>query len=68
MSFWSSYKSLSPKTRALFGVGAMTWAAIGLWATPQVEGAMGLTPTPEEQQELDRKLAVRVTRVERDGN
>ncbi|OJK03661.1 hypothetical protein ASPACDRAFT_39280 [Aspergillus aculeatus ATCC 16872] len=66
MSFWSSYKSLSPKTRALFGVGAMAWAAIGLWVTPQVEGAMGLTPTPEEQQELNRKLSVRVSRVERD--
>ncbi|PWY74569.1 hypothetical protein BO94DRAFT_589241 [Aspergillus sclerotioniger CBS 115572] len=67
MSFWSSYRSLSPKTRALFGVGVMAWASIGLWVSPQVENAMGLAPTKEEQEALDRKLAVRISRVEKDG-
>ncbi|PWY73723.1 hypothetical protein BO70DRAFT_398943 [Aspergillus heteromorphus CBS 117.55] len=65
MSFWSSYRSLSPKTRALFGIGVMAWASIGLWSSPQVENAMGMAPTKEEQEELDRKLAVRVSRVEK---
>ncbi|EAW13870.1 uncharacterized protein ACLA_068980 [Aspergillus clavatus NRRL 1] len=63
-----SYRSLSPKTRALFGLGVMTWASVGLWFSPQVEGAMGMVPTAEEQQELERKLAVRVSRVEKGGN
>ncbi|KAI9372106.1 hypothetical protein BJX61DRAFT_543056 [Aspergillus egyptiacus] len=66
MSLWSSYKSLSPKTRALFGVGVMAWAAIGLWTSPQVEQAMGMVPTEEERAELDRKLAIRISRVDKD--
>ncbi|GAT24299.1 hypothetical protein RIB2604_01801240 [Aspergillus luchuensis] len=44
----------------------MAWASIGLWASPQVENAMGMAPTKEEQEELDRKLAVRISRVEKD--
>ncbi|KAF7591775.1 hypothetical protein BBP40_001101 [Aspergillus hancockii] len=68
MSFWSSYRSLSPKTRALFGVGVMAWASIGLWFSPQVEGAMGMVPTKEEQNELDRKIALRISRVDKDGH
>ncbi|RAL03423.1 uncharacterized protein BO80DRAFT_442557 [Aspergillus ibericus CBS 121593] len=67
MSFWSSYRSLSPKTRALFGIGVMAWASIGLWVSPQVENAMGMAPTKEEQEALDQKLAVRISRVEKDG-
>ncbi|KAJ5542261.1 hypothetical protein N7461_008264 [Penicillium sp. DV-2018c] len=63
MSLWSSYRGLTPKTRALFGIGVMAWAGLGLWATPQVESALGMQPTKEEQEALDRKLAVRVSRV-----
>ncbi|BCS18231.1 uncharacterized protein APUU_11059S [Aspergillus puulaauensis] len=66
MSLWSSYKSLSPKTRAVFGIGVMAWASIGLWTSSQVEQAMGMVPTAAEQAELDRKMAVRVSRVEKD--
>ncbi|KAL4794771.1 hypothetical protein BDV19DRAFT_389908 [Aspergillus venezuelensis] len=66
MSLWSSYKGLTPKTRALFGLGVMAWASIGLWAQPQVEKAMGMIPTAEEQAELERKMAVRIERVERE--
>ncbi|KAJ5194099.1 hypothetical protein N7491_001435 [Penicillium cf. griseofulvum] len=63
MSLWSSYRSLAPKTRALFGIGVMAWAGIGLWTTPQVESALGMQPSKEEQDALNRKLAVRVSRV-----
>ncbi|CAG8890955.1 unnamed protein product [Penicillium egyptiacum] len=63
MSLWSSYRGLAPKTRALFGIGVMAWAGIGLWTTPQVENALGMQPSKEEQDALDRKLAVRVSRV-----
>ncbi|KAJ5556252.1 hypothetical protein N7504_010959 [Penicillium tannophilum] len=63
MSLWSTYRGLTPKTRALFGVGVMAWATIGLWTTPQVESALGMQSTKEEQEALDRKLAVRVSRI-----
>ncbi|GAD95971.1 hypothetical protein ANI_1_1762144 [Paecilomyces variotii No. 5] len=65
MSFWSSYRALTPKTRLVFGLGLMTWASIGMWASPEVENALGLAPTKEDQEELDRKLAVRVASVEK---
>jgi hypothetical protein len=63
---FSSYKSLSPKTRALFGVGVIAWASIGLWTSSQVEEAMGMVPTAAEQAELDRKMAIRISRVDKE--
>ncbi|KAJ5233047.1 hypothetical protein N7468_006003 [Penicillium chermesinum] len=63
MSLWSSYRGLTPKTRALFGVGVMAWASIGLWLSPQVESALGMKASQEEQEALDRKLAVRISQV-----
>lgn len=63
----STYRSLTPKTRVLFGVGVMAWATIGLWTSPQVENALGMQPSKEEQDALDRKLQVRVSRAEPDG-
>lgn len=59
----STYRNLSPKTRALFGIGVMAWASIGLWTAPQVESALGMKASKEEQEALDRQLAVRVSRV-----
>lgn len=43
----------------------MAWAGLGLWTSPQVEGAMGMNPSEDERKELERKLALRVERVER---
>ncbi|RDW90665.1 uncharacterized protein DSM5745_02440 [Aspergillus mulundensis] len=63
---YSSYKALSPKTRAVFGLGVIAWASVGLWTSSEVEQAMGMVPTEQEKAELDRKLAIRVSRVERD--
>ncbi|KAI9924979.1 hypothetical protein ASPWEDRAFT_176244 [Aspergillus wentii DTO 134E9] len=68
MSFWSTYRSLAPKTRVLFGIGLMAWASVGLWTSPQVEGALGMAATKEQQEELDRKMAIRVSRVDKEGN
>lgn len=64
----STYRSLTPKTRALFGVGVMAWAAIGLWTSPQVESALGMQATKEEQEALDRQMAVRISRAEGDNH
>jgi hypothetical protein len=44
----------------------MAWASIGLWTTPQVENALGMASTKEEQEALDKQLAVRVLRVGED--
>ncbi|KAJ5765044.1 hypothetical protein N7520_004603 [Penicillium odoratum] len=63
MSLWSTYRGLTPKTRALFGVGVMAWATIGLWTEPQVESALGMQSSKEEQEALERQLAVRVSQV-----
>lgn len=63
----STYRSLTPKTRALFGVGVMAWATIGLWTSPQVENALGMQATKDEQEALDRQLAVRISRVGGEG-
>lgn len=60
---YSSYRGLSPKTRALFGIGVMAWAGIGLWTESKVESALGMQPSKEEQEALDRQMAVRVSRV-----
>lgn len=63
---YSTYRTLTPKTRALFGVGVMAWATIGLWTSPQVESALGMQPSKEEQDALDHKLQVRVSYAEPD--
>ena len=42
----------------------MAWATIGLWTAPQVENVLGMQPSKEEQEALDRQLAVRVSRAE----
>ena len=41
----------------------MAWATIGLWTSPQVEDALGMKASKEEQEALDRKLALKVSRV-----
>lgn len=45
----------------------MAWAAIGLWTTPQVESALGMQASPTEKEQLDRQLAVRISRVGGEG-
>ncbi|EER40336.1 conserved hypothetical protein [Histoplasma capsulatum var. duboisii H88] len=65
MSLWSSYRNLSPRTRFLFGAGLMTYAAVGMWWSPKVEEALGMVPSKEEQADLDRKLSVKISTVER---
>lgn len=61
----SSYKSLSPKTRAVFGIGLMAWASLGMMISPQVEKTLGMVPSEQEKEELERKLALRVEKVEK---
>ncbi|KAJ9613970.1 hypothetical protein H2200_002106 [Cladophialophora chaetospira] len=61
MSLWSSYKALSPKTRGMIGVALMLNASAMLLFSDQIEAALGVTPTPEDQ-----KNAFRVYGVERE--
>ncbi|KAN0086375.1 hypothetical protein V8E54_000063 [Elaphomyces granulatus] len=68
MSLWSSYRNLSSRTRLFFGLGLMAWAGIGLRTSPQVEDTLGMVPTQQEQDELDRKLSLRISRVDKEVN
>lgn len=38
----------------------MTYAGIGMYWTPKIEEALGMVPTKQEQEELDRKTSVRI--------
>ncbi|EGE78667.2 hypothetical protein BDDG_01604 [Blastomyces dermatitidis ATCC 18188] len=60
-----SYRNLSPRTRFLFGAGLMAYATVGMWWSPKIEEALGMVPSSEEQAELDRKLSVKISSVER---
>jgi hypothetical protein len=44
----------------------MGWASIGMWASPEVENALGMVPTPQEKEDLDRKLNVKIVGVEKE--
>ncbi|EEH19779.1 hypothetical protein PABG_02038 [Paracoccidioides brasiliensis Pb03] len=65
MSLWSSYRNLTPRTRLLFGAGLMAYATFGMWWSPKIEEALGMVPTKEEQEELERKMTIKVSSVER---
>lgn len=38
----------------------MTYAVIGMYSSPKVEEALGMVPTKQEQEELDRKTSLRI--------
>ncbi|EXJ83089.1 hypothetical protein A1O1_06707 [Capronia coronata CBS 617.96] len=54
----SSYKALAPKTRALIGIGLMVNASAMLMFSDQIEGALGLTPPPDDQTKLLKVYSV----------
>ncbi|KAI1626465.1 hypothetical protein EDD37DRAFT_348157 [Exophiala viscosa] len=58
MSLWSSYKSLSPKTRAALGVALMLNATAMLMFSDQIEDALGLSVKPDEQHKLFKVYGV----------
>ncbi|PGH18702.1 hypothetical protein AJ80_04355 [Polytolypa hystricis UAMH7299] len=68
MSLWTSYRALAPRTRLLFGFGLIAYAGIGMWSSPKVEEALGMVPTKQEQEELDRKMNIQISRIDRPGN
>lgn len=46
----------------------MTWATIGMTFSPQIEKVLGMEASSEERDELERKMAVHVERVDRNKN
>ena len=52
MSLWQSYRGLSSKTRLLIGVGAMAYAAAGLFLSDKAEQTFGLVPTDQDKKAL----------------
>ena len=47
-----SYKALTPRARALLGVGLMINAGLALHFSEQVEETLVLKPTPEEERKF----------------
>jgi hypothetical protein len=43
----------------------MSWAAIGMSTSSQVESALGLVASEKEKEELERKMDVRIVSVEK---
>jgi hypothetical protein len=60
-----AYTSLSPRIRALFGLGIMANAALALQFSDDIERFLGLVPTKEEEQRL-REALPKVSAVERE--
>ena len=60
----SSYKSLQPRTRVLFGLGIMANAALALQFSDQIEAFLGMTPTQSEEQRLKDSLP-KVTTIDK---
>ncbi len=52
ISSFSSYKALHPKTRLVIGVAVMLNASAMLLFSDQIESALGVSTTSEEQQKL----------------
>lgn len=44
----------------------MAWAGIGMAASPQLESALGMVPTEQEKEELERKMDFKVVRVDKE--
>ena len=61
-----SYKGLNPRTRILFGVGLMINAGLALQFSDQIETALGLTPTPQDEQKLQDTIP-RISPIERNA-
>ncbi|GAB7363715.1 hypothetical protein MBLNU230_g4283t1 [Neophaeotheca triangularis] len=66
MSLWQSYRTLTPRTRLLFGSGLIAYAFFGLYASDKAESALGYTPSEEDKRRL-RDAVPRISAVERDG-
>jgi hypothetical protein len=64
ISPYRSYTSLSPRTRLFFGLGIMANAALALQFSDQIENALGLVPTKDDEKELREKMP-RVTTVDK---
>ncbi len=61
---YRAYSSLAPRTRIFFGLGLMANAALVLQFSDQIESALGLVPSKEDERDLKAKMP-RVTRVDR---
>ncbi|EXJ69459.1 uncharacterized protein A1O5_07495, partial [Cladophialophora psammophila CBS 110553] len=54
----SSYKALSPKTRAVIGVALMLNASAMLLFSDQIEASLGLAPPPGDQPKVFKVYSV----------
>ncbi|CZT03778.1 uncharacterized protein RAG0_13388 [Rhynchosporium agropyri] len=66
MSFLSSFRNLTPRTRLIVGVGFLTWGTLGLFITDRASSKFGLEASERDREALGRAMP-KVQIVEREG-
>lgn len=65
MSLWQSFRSLAPRTRMLLGVGLMVYAGLAMTVSDRVEEKIGMKPTGEDRDKLEKEMERWTVRVRR---
>lgn len=65
MSLWQSFRSLAPRTRMLLGVGLMVYAGLAMTVSDRVEEKIGMKPTEEDRDKLEKEMERWTVRVRR---
>ncbi|SMQ50306.1 unnamed protein product [Zymoseptoria tritici ST99CH_3D1] len=56
MSFWQSYRNLSPRTRMIAGGGVIVWGIVGILISDRAEKSFDLVPTDEDRRKLKEAI------------
>jgi len=56
MPLWTSYRSLSQRTRLIIGGSIITYALAGMFLSDKAEQALGLVPTDQDKQRLNEAM------------
>jgi hypothetical protein len=63
----SKYQGLTPKTKALVGIGVMGYAVAGLYLSDTAEEKLGMKATDEDKAKL-REMIPRVHTIDKDAS
>jgi hypothetical protein len=62
----SAYRGLSPRARLGFGIGLLTWSAVGLYLSDRAEETFGFTPSDTDKAQLDR-MTPRISIIDKES-
>lgn len=60
-----SFRRLAPRTRMLLGVGIMVYAGLGMAMSDRFEEKIGMKPTEEDRDKLEKEMERWTVRVRR---